>query len=105
MEMQLRLNAALQAAFRKRTERYTADPNQLKIDFGNSPEVADAAEGIADAVYENIEAYKRRKQQPLEPRSEQLPAHLPRIEVILPVPEDQKFCPEHGEREVIGHDW
>ncbi len=105
VEMQLRLNAALQAAFRKRAERYTADPNQLTIDFGNSPEVADAAAGLADAVYENIEAYRRRKQQPLEPRSEHLPAHLPRIEVILPVPDDQRVCPEHGEREVIGHDW
>lgn len=104
-EYQLRLAAALQAAFRKRIERYTADPNQLKIDFGNSPDVADAAEGIAEAVYENIEGYKRRTQKPVETRSEQLPAHLPRVEVILPVPGDQKICPVHGEREVIGHDW
>jgi transposase len=104
-EMQLRLNAALQAAFRKRIERYTADPNQLKIDFGHSPEVCDAAEGIADAVLEAVEGYSRRKQQPVKARSEQLPAHLPRIEVLLPVPEDQRFCPEHGERVVIGHDW
>ena len=104
-EYQLRLAAALQAAFKKRIERYLNDPNQLKIDFGNSPEVADAADGIADAVVENIEGYTRRKQKPSTTRSEQLPPHLPRIEVILPVPEDQKFCPEHGEREIIGHDW
>ena len=104
-EMQLRLNNALQAAFRKRIERYTADPSQLKIDFGNSPEVADAAEGIADAVLEAVEGYNRRKQRPVKARNEQLPAHLPRIEVLLPVPEDQKACPEHGEREVIGYDW
>jgi transposase len=105
VEMQLRLNAALQAAFRKKIERYTNNPNQLRIDFGNSPEVADAAEGIADAVLEAVEGYRRRKQQPVKARSEQLPAHLPRIEVILPVPEDQRFCPEHGERVVAGHDW
>lgn len=104
-EYQLRLAAALQAAFKKRIERYLNDPSQLKIDFGNSPEVADAADGIADAVVENIEGYTRRKQKPSTIRSEQLPPHLPRIEVILPVPEDQKFCPEHGEREIIGHDW
>lgn len=105
VEMQLRLNAALQAAFRKKIERYTADANQLKIDFGNSPEVADAAEGIADAVLEAVEGYNRRKQKPAKARNEQLPAHLPRIEVLLPVPEDQRFCPMHGERTVIGHDW
>jgi len=104
-EYQLRLAAALQAAFKKRIERYLNDPNQLKIDFGNSPDVADAAEGMADAAYEHIEGYQRRQQQPQKPRSEQLPAHLPRIEVKLPVPDDQKTCPEHGEREVIGYDW
>ncbi len=104
-EYQLRLAAALQAAFKKRIERYLADPSQLKIDFGDSLDVADAAEGIADAAYENIEGYRRRQQQPQKARNEQLPAHLPRIEVKLPVPEDQKACPEHGEREVIGYDW
>ena len=104
-EYQLRLAAALQAAFRKRIERYLPDPNQLTIDFGNSPDVADAAEGIADAAFANIGGYRRRQQQRAPARSEQLPAHLPRIEVILPVPEDQKICPEHGEREIIGHDW
>ncbi|MBM3953190.1 MAG: hypothetical protein FJ309_00975 [Planctomycetes bacterium] len=104
-EYQPRLAAALQAAFKKRIERYLADPSQLKIDFGDSPDVADAAEGLADAAYENIEGYRRRQQQPQKTRNEQLPAHLPRIEVKLPVPEDQKTCPEHGEREVIGYDW
>jgi len=104
-EYQLRLAAGLQAAFKKWIERYLNDPNQLKIDFGNSPDVADAAEGIADAAYEHIEGYQRRQQQPQKPRSEQLPAHLPRIEVKLPVPDDQMICPEHGEREVIGYDW
>lgn len=104
-DLQLRLNAALQAAFRKRIERYTTNPKQLIIDFGHSPEVADAAEGIADAVLEAVEGYNRRKQKPVKTRNEQLPAHLPRIEVLLPVPDDQKACPEHGEREVIGYDW
>ena len=105
VEIQLRLNAALQAAFRKRIERYLADPHQLVIDFGDSPEVADAAEGIADAAFEAVAGYERRTQKPAKVRNEQLPAHLPRIEVVLPVPEDRKSCPEHGEREVIGYDW
>ncbi len=104
-EYQLRLAAALQAAFQKRIERYLPAPNQLKIDFGDSPDVIDAAEGIADAAYEHIAGYQRHQQQPQKARSEQLPAHLPRIEVKLPVPAEQKTCPEHGEREVIGYDW
>jgi hypothetical protein len=104
-EYQLRLAAALQAAFRKRIERYLPDPNQLTIDFGNSPAVADAAEGIADAAFENVGGYRRRQQQPEPPRSEQLPAHLPRVEVLLPIPENERTCPEHGERQVIGYDW
>ena len=67
--------------------------------------MADAAEGIADAALEAVEGYNRRKQKPVKARNEQLPAHLPRIEVLLPVPEDQRFCPEHGERTVAGFDW
>ena len=105
VEIQLRLNAALQAAFRKWIERYLSDPHQLVIDFGDSPEVADAAEGIADAAFEAVAGYERRTQKPAKARNEQLPAHLPRIEVLLPVPEDRKSYPEHGEREVIGYDW
>lgn len=104
-EYQLRLAAALQAAFRKRIERYLLDPNQLTSYFGNSPNVTDAAEGIGYAAFENIGGYRRRQQQREPAGSKQLPAHLPRIEVILPVPKDQKICPEHGEREIIGHDW
>jgi uncharacterized protein (DUF3084 family) len=43
---------ALQRAFRKRSERYLSDPKQFVLDFGNSPDVVDAAEGIADAAEE-----------------------------------------------------
>ena len=38
--------------FRARSERYIADPDQLRIDFGNTDEAADAAEGLAEAVEE-----------------------------------------------------
>ena len=43
-------DAALQFAFRKKLERYTTDPKQFVLDFGNTPEIIDAAEGIADAA-------------------------------------------------------
>ena len=41
VEIQLRLNTALQAVFRKRFERYLADPHQLVIDFGEFSRVVD----------------------------------------------------------------
>ena len=42
-------DAALQFAFRKKLERSATDPQQLVLDFGNTPEIIDAAE-IADAA-------------------------------------------------------
>jgi transposase len=98
-------DAALQLAFRKKIERYLADPKQFVLDFGDSPEVVDAAEGIADAALETVAGYERRKQAMEKAGSEQLPAHLPRYEVKLDVPENQKTCAVHGERQVIGYDW
>ena len=98
-------DAAVQFAFRKKMERYQQDPKQFILDFGDSPEVVDAAEGIADTALETIQGYERRKQAAEKARSEQLPAHLPRYEVKLDVPEDQKTCAAHGERQVIGYDW
>ena len=98
-------DAALQLAFSKKIERYLPDPKQFVLDFGDSPEVVDAAEGIADAALETVAGYERRRQATEKARSEQLPAHLPRYEVKLDVPEDQKTCAAHGERQVIGYDW
>jgi transposase len=98
-------DAALQLAFRKKIERYLTDPKQFVLDFGDEPEVVDAAEGIADAALETVAGYERRKQATEKARSEQLPAHLPRYEVKLDVPENQKTCATHGERQVIGYDW
>ncbi|MFM8709621.1 MAG: transposase, partial [Planctomycetia bacterium] len=98
-------DAALQFAFRKKIERYLADPKQFVLDFGDTPDIVDAAEGIADAALETIEGYERRRQAKAKPRNEQLPAHLPRYEVKLDVPADQKTCATHGERQVIGYDW
>jgi transposase len=104
-KLQAERDAALQLAFRKKIERYLPDSKQFIIDFGDTPDIVDAAEGIADAALETIDGYERRKQAKAKPRSEQLPAHLPRYEVKLDVTEDQKTCSEHGERQVIGYDW
>jgi transposase len=107
---QLEIAELLRQAFRKHSERYLGDPGQLKLDFGNSPEAADAAEGLAEAVAQagtldiEVQGHTRRKKTPDKPRNEQLPAHLPRYEVEAPVADDVRFCAAHGERKLIGHD-
>jgi transposase len=106
-EQKLTINELLQRAFRHRSERYVENPNQLKLDFGDTPEAADAAAGLAAAVEEAeliVAEHKRRRRVPRKPRSERLPEHLPRYEVEAAVPDEVKHCPEHGERRLIGHD-
>jgi transposase len=106
-EQQLTIAELIQRAFRHRSERYLEDPNQLKLDFGDTPDAADAAAGLTQAVEEAgliIAEHTRRKRVPKKPRSEQLPEHLPRYEVEAPVPDEVKHCPEHGERKPIGYD-
>jgi len=109
---QLEIAELLRQAFRKHSERYLQDPGQLKLDFGNSPEAADAAEGLAEAIAQTsdgnshieVAGHTRRKQGREKPRNEQLPPHLPRYEVEASVVDEVRFCETHGERKVIGHD-
>ena len=100
-ELKLAFAALLQQAFRRRSERYLANPNQMKLDFGDSDDVSDAAEGLAEAVQEQtVKEHTRRR----KPRNEKLPEHLPRYEVEAKASDAQKQCDEHGERKVIGYD-
>jgi transposase len=104
-ELKLTITELLQRAFARRSERYLHDPNQLKIDFGDTPEAADAAGGLAEAVDEAgvvVNSHVRHKRR--KPRSEELPPHLPRYEVEAEVPAQVKHCPEHGQRQLIGYD-
>jgi transposase len=114
---QLEINRLIQQAFGRRSERYLESPQQLKIDFGDGPEVADAAAGLQQAVDEkqladeavaataetpsagSIAPPKKKKK-----RDESLPANLPRIEKIVDVPESDKICATHGEKTLIGYD-
>lgn len=105
-ELELTVAELLQRAFRNRSERYLEDPNQLKIDFGDSEDAADAAEGLAQAIEEAeivIAGHTRQKRR-RKPRNEKLPEHLPRYEVELEVPDELKECPEHGPRIIIDYD-
>ena len=86
--------------FAARSERYIADPDQLKIDFGDTPESADAADGLHDAVEEAdlIPAHRRRK--PRE-KSHAFPAHFPRIEEVIDIDESAKTCSQHGPKQLL----
>lgn len=104
-ELKLALTELLQRAFRRRSERYINDPNQLRLDFNDTDAAADAAAGLAEAVQEaGQQVVKEHVRRPRKPRSEKLPEHLPRYEVEAVVPEELKQCPEHGARTLIGFD-
>ena len=107
-EQELTINELFQRAYRNRSERYREDPSQLKLDFGNTPEAADAAEGLAAAVEEAeeiiVKEHKRRLRKPRKARDESFPAHLPRYEITLEAPPEAMHCAQHGERKLIGYD-
>jgi transposase len=101
-ELQLAYNKLLQQRFGRRSERYLDNPDQLRIDFGDADEAADAALGLTTAVEEleqTVPAHTRRR--PRKQRDESLPAHLPRYEVIAEVDDDLQNCPTHGPRTLL----
>ncbi len=96
--------ARLELRFHKRSERYIDNPNQLRLDLGDTDDAADAANGLAEAVEDaDLDSSSRpqRNRRPRKKRDESLPAHLPRYEVLLAVPDDVKSCPIHGERQLL----
>ena len=105
-ELKLAFDELMRRAFQRRSERYINAPNQLRLDFGDSDEAADAAAGLAEAVEESQQTIPEhtRRRPGRKPRNEQLPEHLPRYEVEAEVPDEVKHCEEHGERKLIGYD-
>jgi transposase len=109
-ELKLAYKELLQQAFRRRSERYINDPNQMNLDFGPSDDVADAVEGLSQAVEEAqaieeagvvVKEHVRRSR---KPRQETFPEHLERYEVVVELPDAFKDCLEHGRRKLIGYD-
>jgi transposase len=86
--------------FGRKSERYLADPDQLRLDFGDTDDAADAADGLAEAVEEaglSVQAHTRRKRK----TNGALPAHLPRVETIVDAEDADKVCLEHGEKQLL----
>lgn len=101
-EYKLAFNKLMEQRFRHRSERYIDDPDQLRLDLGDTDEAADAAAGLADAVAEweqIIPEHRRRKTR--KKRDESLPAHFPRYEVTATVADEVRICPTHGERTLL----
>ena len=82
-----------------------SSPAQAFLPFEDQAEL-DAAQAEAEAEAETIigENEKNRQTKPRKRRSEALPAHLPRIEKIIELPEAMATCEIHGERKLIGYD-
>jgi hypothetical protein len=101
-ELQLAYNKLIEQRFRNRSERYLDNPDQLRLDLGDTDEAADAALGLAAAAEEfeqTIPEHQRRRRR--KKRDESLPAHLPRYEVTAVVADALKTCPTHGERTLL----
>lgn len=83
--------------FEARSERYISDPDQLRIDFGDTDEAEDAADGLKDAVEEAdlIPAHRRRK--PCKKRDERFPEHLERREFVAEVSAEVSEAAARGE--------
>ncbi len=89
-----------QERFAAKSERYIADPDQLRIDFGDTAEALDATDGLHEAIEEAdlIPAHKRRKP---NKKNRSLPEHLPRETVVIDVEESAKTCDTHGEKQLL----
>jgi len=98
----------LLARLRGHCSERSVDPNQQQLNFGDGLSDAAVQDGLADAAAQAeqiLQEYTvRRTLKKRKPRTEELPAHLPRYEVTAPVPPGQEHCAEHGPRQIIGYD-
>mgnify|MGYP003338265080 CR=1 FL=1 len=104
-ELKLTVERLLARLYGRRSERVVDGPGQLKLNFSDDPAAADALSDAAVEAERIVQEYTvRRTLKKKQPRNEQLPAHLPRYDVIVPVTEEQTHCPEHGPKQLIGYD-
>ncbi len=107
-EKDAQIQKLLQRLYGSRGERYVHDPNQLKLEFGDDPELAETLAEAADELEQTgqmIEyTVQRRRFKQRPERSEKFPEHLPRYETTAEVPAGEQECPTHGPRKIIGYD-
>ena len=87
--------------FAARSERYINDPDQLRLDFGDTADAADAAAGLAEAAQDAALIGARKPGKPRKKRDESLPDHLPRYEVTASIADELKNCDVHGQRTLL----
>jgi len=94
-ELKLTVRKLLERLYGRRSERFLADPAQILMDFGD--DAAAAAEALAEAVLEaeqtidEVESRRKAKRQKQKRgRGEKFPEHLPRYEVIVDLPDEEK---------------
>lgn len=87
-------------------KRVLSGPEQGLLPFESDAEFREAREEAVAEAQALIETYtvQRRARRQAKPRDESLPKHLPREERIVEAAEDQRVCPTHGPRVVIGYD-
>lgn len=105
--LELTIQKLLRQLYGNRRERVTEDPAQRHLVFdGDDPAARDALADAAAEAQRILQEYTVRRQmpKPSPPRDERFPAHLPRVERIMDVAEEQKHCPQHGPRTLIGYD-
>ncbi|MEM6472101.1 MAG: transposase, partial [Planctomycetota bacterium] len=83
------LDALIRRFFGHQSERFE-DGDQLKFSFANDDELDDVREGILQAIEENKQAGKNNKPPKRRDRKERFPESLPRKEIIIDLPEDEK---------------
>jgi transposase len=102
-ELKLTVRKLLERLFGRRSERFIADPAQILLDFGD--DAAAAVEALAEAVLEaertidEVESRRKAKRRQRRARNEKFPEHLPRYEVIVDLPDEEK-----AGKTLIGYD-
>lgn len=87
-QKELELKLLIERFFGRKSERFIENPDQLRLELGDTDQVEDAVEGIKLAKVERDESPPRRRER--LPRREKFPAHLPREIVIVDLPEPEK---------------
>ena len=95
VDLALRVEKLLQQLFGRKSERRVDSPGQLFLDIGEeaTPEVVSALEdAIHEAQQTVADAEVQRKRKPKRPRKSdrKFPPHLPRVEQIIDLPQDQR---------------